>query len=632
MSTPALISAFTPSNTPPEVLDEIFVQRHRLLQDSVERLTDSVQSQNRCHLLFIGARGTGKTHFVTLLVHRLSQVQGLEDTMQIAWLNEDQTITTVADLLLLTYEALAKRYPADYPLEDLARVYDYAGEPQDYLITLLKDKLKGRSPVLVMENLDLQMKALGDMGQKKLRAFFQEHPIFSIAATAQALTEDLHNREKTFYGFFQNEHMVPLELPQAREVLQKVARHMQQTEVVEILKTPRGYARVRALHHLSGGNHRIFIVLSGFITKENIDQLISPFSKMVDELTPYYQERLRALSAQQRKIIEYLCTCANTVNVKDVARRLFATPQTISSQLKDLKTMGYVLSAKRGREAYYEVAEPMMRIAIEVKENQSHAPLRLLVDFIRAWYEYEELLSHRDLYTDNHSHHAYLSQACLLTETEGSLREQILIQGILEKVGSNLVGKDLESHQKENYSEEELAELDQKSVDELYSYLSDTKTSTDLLIKGVMHVQGGAHLEAIEKFTQVINNRDASIETVAMALINRGVTYSMCGEVNKDLVDQTAVITLENAPAEQVAMALINRGVTYNEQGEVGKALEDFTAAITLEKAPVEQVARALINRGVAYGQQGELVQALEDFTVVPVSYTHLTLPTTSRV
>ena len=93
----------------------------------------------------------------------------------------------------------------------------------------------------------------------------------------------------------------------------------------------------------------------------------------------------------QRKIVEYLCICEGTVPVKEIAKRLFATPQTISSQLQDLREKGYVVANQRGREFLYDISEPLMRICVEVKDNQRLQPLRLLVDLLRVWYDDQEL-------------------------------------------------------------------------------------------------------------------------------------------------------------------------------------------------------------------------------------------------
>ena len=105
--------------------------------------------------------------------------------------------------------------------------------------------------------------------------------------------------------------------------------------------------------HLSGGNHRIYIVLSEFITRESLDELVGPFKKMLDELTPYYQARLDWLSSQQREIVEFFARAKYAVPVKEIAAQLFLPHQTVTAQLKELKERGYVLSTHVGRESRY---------------------------------------------------------------------------------------------------------------------------------------------------------------------------------------------------------------------------------------------------------------------------------------
>jgi len=65
-----------------------------------------------------------------------------------------------------------------------------------------------------------------------------------------------------------------------------------------------------------------------------------------------------------------------------------AAENTISSQLKKLSELGYVFSQRRGRESLYELCEPLMRLASEVKQRGT---LRLLVDFLRIWYRPDRL-------------------------------------------------------------------------------------------------------------------------------------------------------------------------------------------------------------------------------------------------
>ena len=436
------LSVFTPSRTPPADLEAIHVQRQAMLQDAVERVRESATSGNKHHLLFVGPRGTGKTHLVTLLVHRLGLETDLDGQLRIAWLNEDETSTTLLELLRRIYDALGKRYPREYPPESLEPVFDLApGEAERRLAGLLLEALGQRTLLVVVENLDALFEGLGTAGQQKLRAFIQEHPVLTLVATAQRLSDAVAKRSNAFFGFFQTEQLKALSMEQAGELLRKIATLNQQPEVAAFLGTATGRSRIRALHHLSGGNHRIYIVLSQFITRDSIAALVGPFAKMIDEMTPYYQERIRWLPPQQRKIVEYLCGCERPSPVKDMARRLFASQQTVSSQLKDLRTKGYVQAARRGRESLYEIAEPLMRLCVEVKENQSHAPLRVLVDFLRVWYDGRELSTRLRDCDPTSTARVYLEDAVEQNQTQGNLRAQLLVQGFRSELGDDQIAE-----------------------------------------------------------------------------------------------------------------------------------------------------------------------------------------------
>ncbi|MDB6025089.1 MAG: tetratricopeptide repeat protein, partial [Verrucomicrobiales bacterium] len=304
------ISRFTPSRTKPEDLEAIFVQRHSLLDDTVGRVRESALTKNKHHILFVGPRGCGKTHLTTLLNHRLENLPELNDKLRIAWLNEDETSTSFLDLLVRIYRALTKRYAEEFPSEPLDKLYgtDEAETIQRAGDLLLK-QLGKRCLLVLIENLDEIFKALDDKGQKSLRAFIQDHSVFTIVATAQRLFDGVVKREAPFFGFFQTEHLETLSVEGAAQLLINIAELNNDAELASFLRSHKGKSRVRALHHLSGGNHRIYIILSEFITRDSVEQLVRPFEEMVDELTPYYQERLRWLAPLQRKIVEFLCAC-----------------------------------------------------------------------------------------------------------------------------------------------------------------------------------------------------------------------------------------------------------------------------------------------------------------------------------
>ena len=389
MSNKNFIWRFTPSRTDPELLEAIFVQRESLLVDVLERIKDSAQSGNKHHILLVGPRGIGKTHFVALVHSRVRKDPELKDVVRIAWLNEDETTTSFVQLLMRIYRALVQDYADEFSADLLSELLDNPpDEVERQLEHFFVQAFQNKTLLILVENLDALFDGLGDIGQKKWRSLMQEHPFTSILATSQQLFHGVQNQNEVFFGFFSPIHLKPLELEDAIQLLSKIAEADGQSDLVTYLATPEGRSRVRAIRHLAGGNHRIFIVLSSFITRDTLDDLVEPFEKMADELTPYYQERLRWLSAQQRQVVELLCSHSSPVSPSEVARQLLAPENSISTQFKRLTQLRYVKRSQRGRESLYELTEPLMRLASEVKESR---PLRLLVSFLRIWYQPERL-------------------------------------------------------------------------------------------------------------------------------------------------------------------------------------------------------------------------------------------------
>jgi tetratricopeptide (TPR) repeat protein len=636
----AYISIFTPSQTNVKDLEAIFVQREALLTDAIERVAESAKTKNKHHQLMVGSRGSGKTHLVTLLVHRLKQTESLENILRIAWLNEDETFVSFLDILRKIFESLQKRYPEEFTLSEIDTIFDMKpNDAQVFLGDLLAEKLKKaeQTCLVVIENLDAMFDAIGKQGQEQLRAYIQENPHFTFFTTAQKLTKELKDRKNPFFGFFQTEYLEALSEAEAAELISNIAKLHHKSDVSDFLKTHQGKMRIKALHHLSGGNHRMYIVLSQFISRDTIDDLVKPFIKMVDELTPYYQERVRWLPPLQRKIIELLSASRSTLSVKRIARQLFSSNQSIASQLKDLKDKGYVRSHKRGRESLYEITEPLMRICVEVKENQDNKPIAILVDFIRAWYDSQDIKNKLDGKTSKLGEcylKAALEKGCLIDElmkqenktTKNRVEESredadVSIQKLTVKINNKNItvaekAKALLDRATLFYYQANLvaAIKDCTQVIQLQDAPTD-QVAHALFNRGVTYGEQGEIKKELSDYTRVIELADASVDQVARALINRGITYGQQEEIKKELSDYTRVIELADAPIELVAEALFNRGVTYGQQGEIKKKLSDYNRVIELKDAPVDQVARALFNRGVAYKKQGEIKKALSDYT-----------------
>jgi len=390
---PTSLAHFTPSMNDPALLEAVFTAREPLAQQLMSRIADSVDGQTRHYSIIVGPRGAGKTHLVSLLYYRVKRDPVLAEKLRIAWLPEDPwQVGSYALLLKEILLQLDREYgvPGLPTLLDqvikLTRKADRERAFERALVQFLGDRVL----LLVAENLDDILIALKDDGQKKLRALLQTSGRATLLATSTSLLPAITERDKAFYAFFTQYALPPFSLHECVDVLLHIARYTGDTALADFLQLSAGTARVRAIHHIAGGNPRIYVVFYQFLTRETLDELATAFMRLVQELTPYYQGRMQTLSHQQRGIVDVIRRSEGPIAVRDIAKETLSTSQSISSDLARLKNLGYVDSNRVGRESLYELREPLMRICLATKEQRG-TTIPLFVEFLRAWFTQSEL-------------------------------------------------------------------------------------------------------------------------------------------------------------------------------------------------------------------------------------------------
>ncbi len=385
------IPLYTPSILAPETLQAMFVKRDSLLTSLYKKHKSSVLESSKHFSLIVGPRGMGKTHLISMLYHKLKQDEALKSTMLLTWLREEEWgISSYLDLLIQVLRNLENDDGnIDFnTIEALSELdlTDAEYQAEKLIENLLADKVL----VILAENLNLIFDGLGTDGQEKLRGFIQNTGKVTIIAATQSLFASVTSRSKPFYGFFTVTHLEKLTLEDAIQLLLNIAKRDNNEALVDELNTEEGHARIRALHHLAGGSPRIYVLFSQFIQADTLNEFTEPMMKMLDELTPYYQAKMLDVSVQQRKLIMFLCRESGAVTVQTLAKKNHISPQTASSQLKKLKASGFVESTQYGRQSYYEIAEPLLRMVLSVKDNRG-APIKLAIDLIRHFYTTTEL-------------------------------------------------------------------------------------------------------------------------------------------------------------------------------------------------------------------------------------------------
>ena len=379
-----------------ESLEALFVGRDDVMESVLSRVTNATQTQAKHYVLLVGPRGSGKTHFLALAYHRLMdrlRAANARDSVAVALLKEEEWgVASFLDLVVRILRALADEAPQINA--EVAGIYERFSkghaDAEAFAVARLRRHTQGKTLLLFCENLVDLFDGLGEEGQKRWRATIQEDGNWTIVASTPSLFSAVTLQDNPFYGFFTIRALAKIDFETGLELLVKKAIHEGEKELADFLRTPLGRARVRAIHHLAAGNHRAYVVLFDFLDKESLDDLVRPFMDMVDDLTPYYQDRMRQLAPTQRKIVEFLCLKGKPTTIKDIATPCLMSQQTAAKQVGELETAGFVSRTRVGRNTYCELSEPLMRICIEVKDNKTQH-FRLFVEFLRHWFTSREL-------------------------------------------------------------------------------------------------------------------------------------------------------------------------------------------------------------------------------------------------
>jgi DNA-binding Lrp family transcriptional regulator len=366
--------AFTPGNQDPQILEELFVRREGLLQELERDVEEFANGGSRRHRLVVGPRGIGKSHLIALLNHRVT-TKVIAKNISVHMLPEDlYGITRFADLV----DAILNRDPQP-------RKTNVEAE------TELRALAAAKPMLILLENLDSVLHAIGTDGVHHLRSAIEDSKILLIA-TSPLLFDEVQKAKAPLFGFFDTIHLDELSVDDALELMRRVAKLREDDELLEFLDTPQARARASAVQALAGGQPRIWMLFTGCLSVQALDELVPLFMESLDDLTPYYQSRVGSLSPQLQQIVMMFCRQGSALSNKAIAEGTGIDERRVATAIKDLERKGYVRkptsileSVGDERISWWDLREPLMRLSLDVKSSRGK-PLRTIVEFLKLWY------------------------------------------------------------------------------------------------------------------------------------------------------------------------------------------------------------------------------------------------------
>jgi tetratricopeptide (TPR) repeat protein len=386
----ATLRPFTPSRERAEALAERTVGRDAVVDAVCARLRAAAKSKNRPHTLLVGPRGSGKTHVIEVVLHRLLADERCRKRLAIGRVDEDAVgIVSYADVLV---ELLFSLGVAPDALATARGSRDVAA-----IEAVVLDQLGGQVLVVVIENLSRLFGALGTSGQRDFRSFVETSGQVVLLASTPLLFRAIASRDEPWFGSFAIEHLSELTLEEGSELLRRLAAEDGDDTFVAFLDSPRGRARLAALHHLAGGSPRLWMILAGCATVELLDELVPAVEELLEKLVTYYQQRLWELPGNEARLVRELGTGPPSASVADIAAACGLEERTAANSLGRLAEAGWVRGEKLPgadqRKTWYRLREPLLRHHFQYRRADGE-PLRLIVDILRAWFDPSERRTH----------------------------------------------------------------------------------------------------------------------------------------------------------------------------------------------------------------------------------------------
>lgn len=374
---------YTPGQAPPELLEAAHVPRGGIMERIETRAAQWCAGAGHEHTLILGPRGTGKTHLLHVLAHRLTRQQHAAPLRIAVFPEESYTVGSADELILQVWNRLG---------HDPISAGSRATAAAQALDSLREEHTRSGARFLVLlDGLDLVLDQLREADEAQLHPLLTTHDHICVVATAAHPPLGVTDADRPLYGAFRLERLRPLQPDEAENLLRKRADQATETDLLD--RWAEVAPRVQTINELAGGNPRLLLMLYQSLQMAELPSVLQAFRALLDELTPFFKHVVESRAPQQRKLLQLAALHDRGASPLELARESGLPERQVSALLGPLVKDGLLQRVRKpgSRASAYPFNEPLLRMWLQMRSSpEEERRVRCVVEFFRLWYESAE--------------------------------------------------------------------------------------------------------------------------------------------------------------------------------------------------------------------------------------------------
>jgi len=345
---------------------------------------DSLQNE-----LILGRRGSGKSTLLKRIEIEILENEELKSKYIPINLAEEQAgIYRLFDLWEETLKEISHYLGTQLQLKDF-REFKLEEEYTRYLYQKINEicVAQNRKIVLLLDNFDRIVENFTDDGNL-LREMLINYNNLVIIAGSTRMDEHFWSYDKPFYEFFRRHRLKSLDKEELHRLLNHWSESLEITELKTFITNNPG--KIENIRLLTDGLPRTIQFFIQMVLQDAHSQGYDYLKKIMDNVTPLYQERLNSLTPPFRKIILEMAFIWEACTTKQLVEKCRMDSKLISAYLKTLVDKGLIDKIETSKKNHlYRISERFFNIWLIITQGnpEQKRKAKWLSIFLENWYD-----------------------------------------------------------------------------------------------------------------------------------------------------------------------------------------------------------------------------------------------------